>query len=216
VFSTKENSPPNTPSNPNPPNGATNVSITTDLSWTGGDPDSGDNVTYDVYFGSTSPPPIIVHNQSVSQCSPGTLLYQHVYYWRIVAWDNHNTSAAGPLWSFTTEHQPDVTPPFVEITQPQQRYLYILFAGFILIKIRFFTTFIIGKIDVNVNAVDNQSGMDRVEFYLDDKLQGTDTIAPYSWEWTAKGFFFPYILKVIAFDKAGNQQSKEMKVWKLF
>jgi parallel beta-helix repeat protein len=32
------NNPPNAPSNPNPPDGATGVSTTSDLSWTGGDP----------------------------------------------------------------------------------------------------------------------------------------------------------------------------------
>jgi hypothetical protein len=53
----KRNNPPNTSSNPSPPDTATNQSIYADLSWTGGDPDSRDTVTYDVYFGTTDPPP---------------------------------------------------------------------------------------------------------------------------------------------------------------
>jgi uncharacterized repeat protein (TIGR01451 family) len=43
------NNPPNTPSNPSPADNVTGVSVSTDLNWTGGDPD-GDSVTYDVYF----------------------------------------------------------------------------------------------------------------------------------------------------------------------
>lgn len=39
------NEAPYEPSNPSPANGATGVSTTTDLSWTGGDPNGNDTVT---------------------------------------------------------------------------------------------------------------------------------------------------------------------------
>jgi len=52
--------PPNEPSNPAPGDGATDVSLGTDLSWTGGDPDPGDAVTYNVYFGTDPDPPLVV------------------------------------------------------------------------------------------------------------------------------------------------------------
>ena len=98
------NNPPNTPSNPSPGNGATGVGINADLSWTGGDPDVGDTVTYDVYFGTTNPPTTNVSdNQSGTSYSPVTLGYSTPYYWQIVAWDNHGASTDGPIWSFTTE-----------------------------------------------------------------------------------------------------------------
>lgn len=54
--STDTNYPPNTPSSPSPSAGAVNVINTTTLSWTGGDPDVGNTVTYDIYFGTTSTP----------------------------------------------------------------------------------------------------------------------------------------------------------------
>jgi C1A family cysteine protease len=96
------NNPPNTPSNPSPANNATGIPINADLSWSGGDPDAGDTVTYDVYFGTNSTPPLVSHNQSATTYDPGTLAYSTQYHWKIVATDNHGTSAAGPLWDFTT------------------------------------------------------------------------------------------------------------------
>jgi len=210
------NQPPYIPSNPNPPNGAMNVTITSDLHWTGGDPDSGDTVTYDVYFGTTSPPGILVHNQNATVYDPGTLLYQKTYYWKIVSWDNHYKSATGPIWNFTTEQQPDTTPPIVRLTSPEKGFLYLNFKDFIVLKIHFITTLIIGKIEVTVNATDNQSGIERVKFYIDDTLKAIDTTAPYNWTWSDRGFFFPYYIKVIAFDRSGNQNSTELKVWKIF
>jgi len=216
TFTTKANQPPYVPSNSSPPNGATNVSIPLELFWTGGDPDPGDTVTYDVYFGTISPPVIMVHNLSATSYNPGTLLYQKTYYWRIVAWDSHNASTAGPIWNFTTEQQPDTTPPQVEITTPQKGYLYINLADFVIMKIPFFTTLIIGKITVTVNAIDNQSGINRVEFYVDTELKANDTTAPYEWTWTERGHFFPYLLKAIAYDNAGHHNSAEVKVWKIF
>ncbi len=50
------NNPRNAPSSPSPADDAAGVSINADLGWTGGDPDGGDTVTYDVYFGDTTPP----------------------------------------------------------------------------------------------------------------------------------------------------------------
>ncbi|RLF27130.1 MAG: hypothetical protein DRN05_06070, partial [Thermoplasmata archaeon] len=97
------NHPPYTPSNPSPGNGATNVDINTDLTWTGGDPDPNDTITYDIYFGTTNPPPQVSNNQTTTTYNPGTMNYQTTYYWRIIAWDNHNTSTTGPTWHFTTK-----------------------------------------------------------------------------------------------------------------
>lgn len=102
-----ENNPPNIPSNPNPNNGKTGVDINVDLSWTGGDQDDGDIVTYDVYFGTETPPPKIVSEQSSTSFDPGTLSYDTTYYWQIVAWDNHDVSTAGQIWSFTTKSSGD-------------------------------------------------------------------------------------------------------------
>jgi len=97
---------PYTPSNPSPTNHATGVSIYTDLSWSGGDPDAGDTVTYDVYFGVSSPPPLVSNDQSATTYDPGTLSHSTKYYWKIIATDNNGASSEGPIWDFTTESAP--------------------------------------------------------------------------------------------------------------
>lgn len=98
------NQPPIIPSDPDPNDGATSVAIETNLSWSGSDPNSGDTVTYDIYFGTTSPPPKVSNNQSSTTYDPGELENKTVYYWKIIACDNHGATISGPIWSFTTKN----------------------------------------------------------------------------------------------------------------
>jgi hypothetical protein len=135
-FTTEQqpNNPPNPPSNPVPTNGAIDVSINTDLSWTGGDPDPGDTVTYDVFFGTVSPPQKVNANQSATMYDPGILFYNTMYYWKIVAWDNHGASTVGSIWSFTTEtggseNHPPETPTLDGPTAGTTEILYTFFAN---------------------------------------------------------------------------------------
>ena len=97
------NQPPYIPSNLYPSDGELYVDPDADLSWHGGDPNPSDIVTYDVYFGTSSSPPKIVSNQTSTTYDPGKMDYNTKYFWRIVAWDNYNASAEGPIWDFTTE-----------------------------------------------------------------------------------------------------------------
>lgn len=108
-----ENTIPFTPNNPSPLNGAINQATTVDLIWSGGDPDAGDTVTYDVFFGTTSTPSKIASNQSATSYDLGVLNYGTTYYWKILAWDNHGASTAGPVWHFDTIATPDTTPPTI-------------------------------------------------------------------------------------------------------
>ena len=104
------NDPPNVPNNPSPSDGETNVTVETIISWTGGDPD-GDDVTYDVYFGDISPPPLVFDNQSSTNYDPGTLDLFTTYYWQIIAWDEYSTPTIGPIWEFTTRtNDPPIKP----------------------------------------------------------------------------------------------------------
>jgi len=103
VFTTKSvNNPPDLPSNPNPSHQTTDVDINIYLSWTGGDPDVGDTVSYDMYFGSMPPLQKVAGNISTASFNPGILANSLTYFWNVVAWDNHGSSAQGPEWHFTT------------------------------------------------------------------------------------------------------------------
>jgi hypothetical protein len=88
--------------NPTPTNGATNVSLIQDISWTAG---SG-ATSHDVYFGTANPPPFIV-NQADTTYDIGTMDAITTYYWRIDE-KNAGGTTTGSVWSFTTL---DATPP---------------------------------------------------------------------------------------------------------
>jgi hypothetical protein len=102
--------PPNIPSDPHPLDGAIDVGIKTHLSWIGGDPDPGDKAVYDLYFGTMTEPELLATNLQMLHYYPGILENNTQYYWRIVARDESQTEASGPLWTFTT-NDCDCNPP---------------------------------------------------------------------------------------------------------
>ena len=205
-FTTKSNSPPNTPSNPSPTNGATNALPNALLSWTGGDPD-GNPVKYDVYFGATSSPLKVTGNQSTLSYTPGTLSYNTIYYWKIVAWDNYNASTKGPLWSFTTKALPTVN-----ITKPLEKTLYFHDQPIMNLPTN---TIIFGPINITASATSGV-GIARVEFYIDGTLESTDTAAPYIYLWNPpNSTSLKHTIKVIAYDSQGTSASDELNVIKM-
>jgi hypothetical protein len=186
-FTTEEppNNPPNIPSNPNPSNGATDISIRiSSLSWTGGDPDSRDTVTYDVFFGTTNPPPKISSNQTNAMYHPGTLEKSTVYYWRIIAWDNHHAEASSPIWSFVTKNTAPTTSKPSGPTTGKRGVNY---------------TYTMKATDKNLDQVflkiDWGNG---VTDWLGPYNQGTSI--PFSHSWTTAG---TYIIRVKAMDIHG-------------
>lgn len=121
---------PSQPTNPVPYNGESDVQEDPILSWIGDDPD-GDIVTFDVYFGISSPPPKVVNNQSDLSFHPGTLRYKTTYYWQVIAWDCFGDSTSSSFWSFTTKASDNTsqepgdinqtnTPPVADASLSQQ------------------------------------------------------------------------------------------------
>ena len=97
--------PPDNASNPNPPDGATDISTTADLNWIAG----SYATSHDIYFGTSNPPPFI-GNQTATTFDPGTMIDNTWHYWRI---DEVNTwgKSTGIAWFFATGIPPPVLPP---------------------------------------------------------------------------------------------------------
>jgi hypothetical protein len=104
-----DNQAPHTPSNPDPADGAVEVSTSQVLDWQGGDPD-GDPVTYTVAFGASSSPPVVA-TTGLTEYAPG-LDPETLYYWRITASDGISQTV-GPVWQFTTLSETRIYLPLV-------------------------------------------------------------------------------------------------------
>jgi hypothetical protein len=81
---------------PHPSDGATNVDINYDLSWTAG----SDAISHKVYFGTTNPPPFI-GSQTTVIYDPGEMPENTGHYWRIDEVNLWGTTT-GIVWRFTT------------------------------------------------------------------------------------------------------------------
>jgi hypothetical protein len=101
--------------------------------------------------------------------------------------------------------------PDVVITNPQEKHLYIFGTD----NGAFPLTMIIGKIDVEGQVNNNTGTVQKVEFYMDNTLQFTDTEAPYIWTWN-KVSFLKHTIKVIAYYDAVDSMSSQISVWKIF
>jgi carboxypeptidase D len=96
------NDPASLPSLPFPTLGAINVPITTTLSWAASTDLNCDTITYDLYFGASPTPPLLISGLQLPTADPGPLQRGVTYYWYVIARDGE-TQSAGPTWSFTTE-----------------------------------------------------------------------------------------------------------------
>ena len=195
--------PPYKPYNPYPPDNSTGIELNIKLSWKGGDPD-GEEVYYTVYFGKEKHQmEKIADNITETNISISLQPFTR-YYWQVIAYDESGMYTEGDIWGFVTK---DIEDPIVSIIQPLPQRLYI--GNFSILWIR---TFVIGKINVIVNASDNHSGVEKVEFYVDGKLEAVDYDAPYEWLWNEDTLYDTHMLEVIAYDREGNTAKKSMEV----
>jgi len=101
---------------------------------------------------------------------------------------------------------------YIRLIQPQENSLYIFGKKILDLKKG---TICIGKVRIAVDVLDNATGINRVEFYIDDELLGTDYTAPYSWTWTTPAFF-SHSIKAVAYNQVNNSASDEIIVGKFF
>lgn len=93
------------PANPNPADNSKYISLYPVLKWSGGDPND-DDLIYDVYFGTSNPPPLVASVFENRYTTPA-LIQKKQYYWKIVSKDSEFTSE-GDVWTFTTKGIPPV------------------------------------------------------------------------------------------------------------
>ena len=87
---------PRVPSAPSPAPDATNISLTPTLTWT-----AAGATSYDVQFGTTTPPPSVSTGQPTATYTPAPLSTTTTYYWQVVARNSGGTTP-GPIWTVTT------------------------------------------------------------------------------------------------------------------
>ena len=74
------------------------------LSWTASDVDSGDTLTFDVYFNSgDTPTELVAENSTANTYDVSGLTASTAYSWKVVVKDNHGGETIGQVWNFTTD-----------------------------------------------------------------------------------------------------------------
>lgn len=126
VWSFEVNSNPNVPNTPSPAVAATKVSCNPTITWKATDPE-GDDLTYDLYLGTTATPTTVVASglTAATFAVTATLTPNAPYYWKVVAHDPYGGSSVSPVWNFTTGALPINT--FVgtfSTDEPAEAYKY--------------------------------------------------------------------------------------------
>jgi hypothetical protein len=101
-FTTTSNQAPTTPVMLTPGNHAPDQLASVQLSWEPSTDPEGDDLMYDVYLGTVARPPMVGSNQTATSYDPETIDANTLYFWRVVARDDHGNESPGDLWRFTT------------------------------------------------------------------------------------------------------------------
>jgi len=212
---------PKNPSNPIPFDDEINVdeasSIT--LQWDGGDPNLGDNVSYEIYFGTNEIPlyvqtigPFDAEQKQITVTIDTEIKENSHYYWKIIAIDDHDARRDGSLWDFYTV---DILPPTVNITRPLPGYFYKNSGLFRKQIPSSLNTIIFGDILVTGVVSDEGSGIKNTDVLIDNKIQSSFNEEKISWLWD-KLSLGKHTLTIKTEDIAGNVEIDEIVVWKLF
>jgi len=76
---------------------------TATLEWNASDVDTNDNLTFDVFFGTTNPPVTKIGNNQTAKTLDVNLESSKIYYWKVVAKDNKGGETTGQIWNFKTD-----------------------------------------------------------------------------------------------------------------
>jgi len=101
VYTSSIGVPPEMPHDQIPYNGDDTIGQNITLTWECSDLD-GDTLTYDLYFGLISPPPLLQSNLTENSFEPSVLALDTIYYWQVAAADGHHHTTFSPVWYFGT------------------------------------------------------------------------------------------------------------------
>jgi len=136
----------------------------------------------------------------------GSILYDLLNEERFIVNDSTNFKIDLPAYGARILTLEDVSPPLLSIEKPKKGYLYVFDRAWLHIG----TTIILGRITIIANAID-ESGIEGVEFYVDDILKYNDTEQPYEWPWNEFAIG-KHEVKVIACDSFGNEAEDKISV----
>lgn len=201
------NKPPNRPDRPSgPTSGYTGTSYTYSSSTTDHD---GDQIYYLFdWDDGTNSGWLGLYNSGATASASHAWSAEGTYNIKVKAKDVYDAESN---WSDPLEvviEVSDIIPPEIEITKPKEGYLYLADRELLPMPI----TLVIGRITIAADAGDEESGMSRVEFYIDDELRSTCYMEPYNWLWD-EAVFGRRNLKVMAYDNAGNSATDEIEIW---
>ena len=108
-------------------------------------------------------------------------------------------------------------PPTVGMNLPEAGKLHLF--GRPIIKTLFKRTILVGRTKITATTEDDL-GIEKVEFYIDNKLKSTDTQAPYEYSFNKvkliRHLIRQHTLKIIAYDIEGKNATIEIKVLTVF
>jgi len=203
-------------SNPTPSDSAFNINENIELSWRSGDPNSDDTVTYDIYIGTSTELNYITSlgpypaSQTKIAYRPDFLEKNSHYYWKVDAIDNNGAKREGPTWEFTTI---DTIAPIITIIDPEEGYIYKDNGRYKKSIPVSNTAIIIGDITIEIEILEEISGIDLVDLYIDGKLIKGLKEGYNKWLWDSPSIG-RHTLKIIAEDKSGNMATSKLTLWK--
>ena len=205
---------PNTLENPYPANDAVNIKLDIILAWIGGDPNPEDNVNYELYLGKTLDSLTLIStlgpypsDQKVISYNLEQLELETNYFWQVIAIDSDGGRRIGPAWHFSTI---DLVAPDLKIIKPVAGYKYID-KGNTRIQIPSDKAIIHGPINVELFVLDNGSGIQKVDIFIDNKLKESISEQPFEWYWNSLSIG-EHRLTVKAIDFVGNENEKMVDV----
>ena len=200
--------------NPYPAADAVNVVTDLTLTWDGGDPNPEDTVFYELYFGNTSDALSLISLLGPYSSSQKGISYdlesldvESNYFWQVIAIDSEQRKRIGPVWHFSTI---DVKAPQLEILTPVPGFFYTDH-GSTRKQIPSDRAVIYGPINVKLYAIDNGSGIQQIDIFIDNKLKASLTTQPFEWYWNTFSFG-KHTLTIKVVDYAGNQNEKNVDV----